>query len=98
MGHYGRMRYFRSTPAVYEQVRSTLDAAWGYPNAETKTLTAIPPAGELPSDDQGRVYLAISAEYCDFILPSEMLPELLASGAVEEIDAAAYAAVLPPAP
>lgn len=92
------MRYFRSTAAIYEQVRATLDQAWGYPNAETKTLTAIPPVGELPTDQQGRVYLAISAEYCDYILPSQMLPELLASGAVEEIDAAAYAAVLPPSP
>lgn len=88
-------RYFRSTAAVYESIRSQLDAAWGYPNAETKTETAIPPAAQLPTDSQGRVYLAISAEYCDYILPSQMLPELIASGAVEEIDAAAYAAVLP---
>lgn len=92
------MRFFRSTAAVYESIRSQLDAAWGYPNAETKTLTAIPPVGELPTDQQGRVYLAISAEYCDYILPSQMLPELLASGAVEEIDAAAFAAVLPQSP
>lgn len=90
------MRYFRSALAIYEQVRAQLDAAWGYPNAETKTLTAIPPASECPHDDQGRVYLAISAEYCDYILPSQMLPELLASGAVEEIDEEAYRAVLPP--
>lgn len=89
------MRYFRSTPAIYEQARSTLDAAWGYPNAETKTETAIPPVGDLPTDGQGRVYLAISAAYCDYILPSEMLPQLLASGAVEEVDAATYQAALP---
>lgn len=89
------MRYFRSTAAVYEQVRATLDAAWGYPNAETQTLTAIPPADRLPTDGQGRVYLAIDAAYCDYILPSQMLPELIASGAVEEIDVVAYAAVLP---
>lgn len=91
-------RYFRSTPAVYEQVRATLDAAWGYPNAETKTQTAIPPVGNLLSDNQGRVYLAISAAYCDYILPSEMLPQLLASGAVEEVTAEQYAAVFPPSP
>lgn len=90
------MRYFRSTPAVYAAICSQLDAAYGYPNAETKTERTLPLAETLPADDQGRVYLAISAEYCDYILPSEMLPELLASGAVEEIDAAAYAAVLPP--
>jgi hypothetical protein len=41
------------------------------------------------------VYLAISAAYCDYILPSEMLPQLLASGAVEEVTAAVYQAVLP---
>jgi hypothetical protein len=89
------MRYFRSTPEVYEQVRATLDAAYGYPNVETKTLTALPPASALPADSQGRVYLAISADYCDYILPSQMLPELLASGAVEEIDEAAYRAEFP---
>jgi hypothetical protein len=92
------MRYFRSTPAVYASICAQLDAAYGYPNAETKTERALPLAADLPTDAQGRVYLAISAEYCDYILPSEMLPQLLASGAVEELDAAAYAAVLPPMP
>ena len=89
------MRYFRSTPAVYGSICSQLDAAYGYPNAETKTERALPLAADLPTDAQGRVYLAISAEYCDYILPSEMLPQLIASGAVEEVDAAAYTAVLP---
>lgn len=92
------MRYFRSTPAVYGSICSQLDAAYGYPNAETKTERALPLAADLPADDQGRVYLAISAEYCEYILPSEMLPQLIASGAVQEIDAATYAAVLPPMP
>lgn len=91
-------RYFRSTPNVYERVRATLDAAWGYPNAETKTLTAIPPVVDLPADPQGRVYLAISAAYCDYILPSELLPQLIASGEIEEIAAEAYSAVLPKPP
>jgi hypothetical protein len=92
------MRYFRSTPAVYASICSQLDSAYGYPNAETKTERALPLAADLPTDAQGRVYLAISAEYCEYILPSEMLPQLLASGAVEEVDAATYAAVLPPMP
>jgi hypothetical protein len=92
------MRYFRSTPAVYGSICSQLDAAYGYPNAETKTERSLPLAADLPTDTQGRVYLAISQEYCDYILPSEMLPQLLASGAVEEVDAAAYAAVLPADP
>lgn len=98
MGDAVSARYFRSLPEVHEAVRSQLDAAWGYPAADGKTLTAIAPASGLPADGQGRVYLAISAEYCEYVLPSEMLPQLLASGAVEEVDAAAYAAVLPPMP
>ncbi len=92
------MRYFRAITAVYASVCDQLDAAYGYPNAETKTERALPLAADLPTDAQGRVYLAISQEYCDYILPSEMLPQLLASGAVEEVDAAAYAALLPPMP
>lgn len=91
-------RFFRSTPAVYGAICQQLDAAWGYPNEATKTLRALPIAQELPADAQGRVYLAISADYCDYVLPSQLLPELLASGAVEEIDAATYQASLPTLP
>lgn len=89
------MRYFRSTPSVYATICTQLDAAYGYPNAATKTERTLPLAADLPSDKQGRVYLAISGGYCDFILPGQMLPDLLASGAVEEITASQYAAVLP---
>jgi hypothetical protein len=90
------MRYFCSTPAVYGSICSQLDAAYGYPNAETKTERSLPLVADLPTDGQGRVYLAISSEYCEFILPSEMLPQLIASGAVEEVAAAVYEALLPP--
>lgn len=90
------MRYFRSTPAVYADICTQLDAAYGYPNAETKTERTLPLAADLPVDDQGRIYLAISAEYCNYILPSELLPQLLAASLVEEIAAAQHAAVLPP--
>lgn len=90
------IRYFCSTPAVYASICEQLDAAYGYPNADTKTLRSLPLAGDLPTDPQGRVYLAISAEYCQYNLPSELLPQLIASGAVEELSAAEYAAVLPP--
>ena len=89
------MRYFRSTPAVYGSICTQLDAAYGYPNAETKTERALPLVADLPADDQARVYLAISAAYCDFNLPAEMLPQLLASGAVEEVSEAEYRALLP---
>jgi hypothetical protein len=89
------MRYFRSTPAVYASICAQLDAAYGYPNAATKTARTLPLVADLPSDDQGRVYLRISAEYCAYNLPSEMLPQLITSGAVEEITAEQYAAMLP---
>ena len=92
------MRFFRASLGTYEHVCGQLDAAYGYPNADTKTERALPLVSDLPTDAQGRVYLAISQEYCDYILPSEMLPQLLASGAVEEVTAAAYAALLPPDP
>lgn len=89
------MRYFRSTPTVYASICDQLDAAYGYPNAETKTARTLPLVSELPSDAQGRVYLAVPQEFCDYILPAEMLPQLLASGAVEEVGEAAYRALLP---
>ena len=87
-------RYFRSLPDVYAAISAQLDAAYGYPNAATKTHSALPPALELPTDGQGRVYVAIAAEYCDYVLPSQLLPELLQSGTVEEIGQAEYEAAL----
>jgi hypothetical protein len=89
------MRYFRAAPAVYADICAQLDAAYGYPNAETKTERSLPLPVDLPSDVQGRVYLAVSAAYCDYNLPSELLPQLIAAGLVEEITAEQYAAVLP---
>jgi len=89
------MRYFRSTPAVYASICAQLDASYGYPNSETKTERTLPLASNLPTDDAGRVYLAVSAEYCDYNLPSELLPQLIAAGLVEEITAEQYGAVLP---
>jgi hypothetical protein len=89
------MRYFRALPAVYVAICSQLDAAYGYPNAETKTERTLPLVDDLPTDAAGRVYLAVDAAYCDFILPGQMLPDLIASGAVEEITAADYEAVVP---
>ncbi len=87
------IRYFRTTALVYGHISAQLDAAYGYPNAATKTERALPLVSELPTDLEGRVYLAVDADYCDYVLPSELLPQLLASGAVEEVDAATYSAL-----
>jgi hypothetical protein len=89
------LRFFRSTDAVYEQVRATLDAAWGFPNAETKTETALDPASSAPHDNQGRVYLVIAGEYCDYEPAGTLLPGLLAVGSVVEISEADYIAAFP---
>ena len=89
-------RYFRSTDEVLSLVNAQLDAAYGYPNEATRTNTALPPAAECPHDAEGRVYLAVDGAYCDFILPSEMLPQLIDSGMVEEIDEQTYGSILPP--
>jgi hypothetical protein len=92
------MRYFRSTLAVYASICAQLDAAYGYPNEATKTMRTLPLAADLPADGQGRVCLAVSAEYCEYNLPSELLPQLIAAGQVEEITAEQYAALLPTPP
>lgn len=92
------MRYFRSTDAVYEDVRATLDAAWGLPN-DLGTATCIEPAATAPRDGHGYLLLAVAEEFCSYSVAVDLLPQLLASGAVEEIDEAAYWASLPqPAP
>jgi hypothetical protein len=88
------LRYFRAPLAVYQAASSQLDAAYGYPNPETKTDRTLRLVDELPQDAEGRVYLAVSAEFCEYDLPSE----LIASGAVEEIAAQIYWAMFPPRP
>lgn len=85
------MRFFRSSSAVvYEQARLTLDAAWGH----VPPATCIEPAATAPRDSQGRIVLAVKDEFCTYSVAAEMLPQLLASGAVEEIDEAAYFAAV----
>jgi hypothetical protein len=95
---YAVIRFFRSTAAVYADICAQLDAAYGYPNAETKTQRTLPLADTLASDHDGRLYLAVPAEFCEYNLPRELLPQLLAAGLVEEITAGQWAAVQPPGP
>lgn len=91
-------RYFRSDVGTYEAVRNSLNAAWGFPNAGTASciLPADDPAA--PIDNAGRIYLAVTDEWCQWDEVAAVLPGLLASGAVEEIDRAAYLAALPVVP
>ena len=87
------MRFFAATAAVYEQARATLDAAWGLPN-DLGTATSIEPAATAPRDARGRVLLAVAEEFCAYPVAVDLLPQLLAGGLVDEIDAATYLAVV----
>jgi hypothetical protein len=90
------MRYYRCEAGdeAYEQARLALDAAWGLPNTDTKTMTCIEPAATAPRDAQARIVLAVDDSFCAYTVAVDLLPQLLASGAVEEIDAATYRAAI----
>jgi hypothetical protein len=88
-------RFFRtSDDEVYEQVRLGLDAAWGHVPPET----CVDPAAVAPRDSQGRILLAVRPDFVAFDAVAAMLPDLLASGVVEEIDEATYRASMPQSP
>jgi len=78
--------YCRADADTYEAVRAAIDAACGWPDADT--ATSIEPAGTAPRDAQGRVLLACA----DWL--SERAAEQLAG--LERINAAEYQPVPPP--
>lgn len=93
------MRYFRIADAsLYESLRLQLDAIWGHPTADGLTVTCVTPAAVAPRDSQGRILLAVRQEFCEFAAVAEMLPQLLATGAVEEVTDSEYDAAVPPLP
>lgn len=81
------MRYFLARNDVYEQIRQTVDAAWGLP--ANGQVTALPPQSNCPVI-AGMVYLSARADHCAYEPIVTLLPQLLRSGAVHEIDEAAY--------
>jgi hypothetical protein len=82
-------RFFRSDVATYEAVRLQLDQAWGH-RPGTGTTTCFEPGETAPTDAAGRLLLAVLPEFCEYDAVATVLPQLLASGAVEEIDEATY--------
>lgn len=88
-------RFFvAASDAVCEQIRSTLDAAWGHPSEQTETCFL--PATKLPHDANGRPMLSVDSAFCEYEAASAMLPELLAGGAVWEITREQFVAACPP--
>lgn len=88
------MRCFRALAGdeAYEQARAALDAAWGHPNATTKTETCFAPAAVAPRDQEGRIVLAVNDEFCSYPAAAQMLELMIGSGAAEEITAEQYTA------
>ena len=80
--------YYRATPGVYEQARAAIDAAMGYPSADTATIWT--PAVAAPHDADGRCLLALWQELADLSPVAAVLDSL------EEITEAEYHASLPP--
>lgn len=87
------MRFFKASESVYENVRLTLNNSWGLPDS-TGTQTCYLPAKDAPRDSQGNLVLAVDDGFCDYTVAKDMLPQLLASGAVEEITESDYWACL----
>ncbi len=91
-------RFFRSDAATYEGMRLHLNTAWGLPNVGTENCVLPADDFRVPGDAQGRVYLAVHSEWCEWPAVVALLPELLESGAVEEVGQDAYLAALPESP
>lgn len=81
------LRCFRATDAVYEQARSSIDAAMGYPSADTDTIWT--PAATAPRDAEGRCLLALWSELAD------LGPVSAGLAGLEEITEGEYRASLP---
>jgi hypothetical protein len=93
------MKYYRTADAaLYESIRLQLDAAWGHPTPDGQTVTCFDPAAVAPRDAGGRLLLAVDDEFTSWEPAATLLPQLLASGAVEEITAAAYKPAVPVPP
>jgi hypothetical protein len=88
------MIYLRTADAdLYETVRLQLDAAWGHPTEDGRTITCIEPAATAPRDAEGRIVLAVREVFVSYEPAASMLPVLLESGAVEYISEDDYSAV-----
>lgn len=80
-------RHYRiDDDGLYESVRLSLDAAWGH----VDPVTCVTRASVAPRDDQGRIVLSVREEFLSFEAVRQVLPGLISSGVVVEIDEATY--------
>ena len=86
-------RFLKASPAVYEQVRAQIDAAWGYPTAYT--ATSIPTAAEQHKAADGDCIMGVTTEWTTWEPVATVLPQLIAAGAVVELTEAQYWAAMP---
>lgn len=90
-GYFNMRRFFRTSDIeLYESIRLQLDAAWGHPTADGRTLTCIDPATVAPRDTNGRILLAVRSYFANYEPAASILAQLLESGAIEEIDEIEY--------
>lgn len=90
-------RFFAAaSDAACERVRLAMDSALGYPSVDGQTITCFMPAAQLPHDANGRPLLAVDATFCEYEAVAAMLPDLIASGAVEEMTREQYHAAMVP--
>lgn len=87
------MIYLRTTLDVYEQARASMDAARGLP--ANGQLTSFCPAATASRDAQGRVMLGLRNSDLTAHGAQDLLEQLLASGAVEEINESTYLSAMP---
>lgn len=80
MGDHIVNRFFRAAPEFYEAIRSSMDAASGFPSAQAATWFA--PAASAPKDSAGRCLIAAIAP----------IAEEFARAGAEEIPAEEFAA------
>lgn len=92
------MRYFAATAENYESVRAALDAALGFPNPSTGTITAIPPASEAIVGIDGRMLMAAADEQASGEYVAPVIADAVATGLIAELTAAEFVALMPPSP
>ncbi len=85
-------RFFRANAELYEQARTSIDLARGYPSGRAET--AFPPAADVLTDDEGRCYVAVDIETANAPEIAALLPSFLSLGA-EEITRADYLTAMP---